>query len=139
MIKRYFSSEEIIKLFSNSQITQTKEIIEQFPYSQIAQTQLYLDYKKLCEKGCKLPNIRDVGFRIFSQNDEDGILLYIFSQVGFTNRVCIDIGFANVQGSNTANLILNWGFSGILIDGNKEGIAQSQHYFNHHPGTKNHI
>lgn len=77
-----------------------------------------------------------MGFRIFSQNDEDGILLYIFSQVGFTNRVCIDIGFASIQGSNTANLILNWGFSGVLIDGNKEGIAQSQHYFNYHPDTK---
>ncbi|MCJ7636553.1 MAG: hypothetical protein MUO21_03605, partial [Nitrososphaeraceae archaeon] len=64
-----------------------------------------------------LPNFQDTGFRVYSQNDEDGLLLYIFSLIGFTNKICLDIAFASPYGANTTNLICNWGFTGLLIEG----------------------
>jgi hypothetical protein len=53
------------------------------------------------------------GFRVFSQNDEDGILLRLFSHIGHTNRYVIEIG-SNCSGSDvgipenlSTNLIVN--------------------------------
>ncbi len=34
----------------------------------------------------RLPGLSEVGFKVLSQTDEDGILLYIFSIIGSTNR-----------------------------------------------------
>lgn len=62
--------------------------------------------------------IGDVSFSIFSESDEDGLLLYIFSKIGFKNKVCVDVGGgASLTGSNTANLFLNHGFSGLVFEG----------------------
>lgn len=70
------------------------------------------------QAGCKLS---DTGFSIFSESDEDGLLLYIFSKIGFTNKVCVDIGGgAGLMGSNTANLFLHHGFSGLIFEGNND-------------------
>ena len=67
----------------------------------------------------KINHIKDTGFSVFSQFDEDGIILSIFAVIGFTNKYCLDIAFANPQGANTTNLFLNWGFNGLLVCGNK--------------------
>lgn len=46
--------------------------------TKIAQLNLYLHYKELTAKGKFLPSLKEVGFRCFSQFEEDGLLLYIF-------------------------------------------------------------
>ena len=63
------------------------------------------------------PSFRDCAMRIYSQTDEDGILLWIFSAIGFTNKLCVDMAFASPFGANTTNLICNWGFHGLLVEG----------------------
>jgi len=63
-----------------------------------------------------LPSFDEIGFRVLSQNDEDGILLYIFSLIGATNKKVVDIGCSSIENSNTANLIINHGWIGLLID-----------------------
>jgi hypothetical protein len=85
--------------------------------SQIAQRQLFFYYQALKSQGLPLPRFYDTGFRVYSQNDEDGLLLYIFSLIGFTNKICVDMAFGSPYGANTTNLICNWGFHGLLVEG----------------------
>lgn len=77
-----------------------------------------------------------VGFNVYSSTYEDGILLYIFSLVGMTNRRCVDIGAGPISGSNVANLIVNHGFTGLLMDGNPESMEVAKQYYLDHPETR---
>lgn len=61
--------------------------------------------------------LRQHEFQIFSQNGEDGILLYIFSQIGTTDRRFIEFGFGDGRECNTANLSIHFGWSGLMMDG----------------------
>lgn len=77
----------------------------------------------------------DVGFSVFSQNNEDGILLHLFSRIGFTSRKSIEIGCnidnttLGVPEGNSVNLILNFGFHGLIIDMEAAHIAGLHHFF----------
>lgn len=84
--------------------------------------------------GC-FPNLKEVGFTCFSQFDEDGLLLYIFALIGFNSKVFIDIGAGDGINSNCANLAMNWGWTGLFIDGNPNSIAQGENYYSKHPNT----
>lgn len=84
--------------------------------SQVAQRQLFFHYQHIKKQGLPLPKFQDTGFRVYSQADEDGLLLYIFSLIGFTNKLCVDMAFGSPHGANTSNLICNWGFYGLLIE-----------------------
>lgn len=103
--------------------------------SQIEQKQIFLHYQYLKNQNYQLPNFNDTGFKVFSQNDEDGLLLYIFALIGIGNRLCLDIAFCGPHGSNTTNLICNWGFHGLLIEGDLEGVNKSKKFFQHHVDT----
>lgn len=61
-------------------------------------------------------------FKIFSQNGEDGILLYIFSRIGMQNHFVVEIGIGNGGECNARNLIENFGWRGCLIDGSQENV-----------------
>lgn len=56
-------------------------------------------------------------FKIYSQFGEDGILLYIFSKIGTTDKTFVEIGAGVGQECNSANLSLNFGWNGVMIDG----------------------
>jgi hypothetical protein len=77
----------------------------------------------------------DVGLSVFSQNNEDGILLYIFSRIGFGTRKSIEIGCnidnttIGVPEGNSINLIVNFDFHGLIIDTDTAAIKQIQHFF----------
>jgi hypothetical protein len=104
-----------------------------FNNSQVQQRQLFFQYQQYKKTPSVLPSFSDTGFRVFSQSDEDGLLLYIFALIGFTNKICIDIAFASPFGSNTTNLICNWGFQGFLIEA--ENMSQTEEYFKRHIDT----
>jgi len=65
--------------------------------------------------------------KLYSQNGEDGILLYLFSQIGTNSKYFIEIG-AGGNTSNTLNLALNFGWEGAFIDGdiNQLNITKKQ-------------
>ena len=44
----------------------------------------------MARRGGPLPAFQDVEFRAYSQNREDGILLYIFILIGMGDRCCVD-------------------------------------------------
>ena len=99
--------------------------------TQVSQRQLFFHYQNLKNQGLPLPRFQDTGFRVYSQTDEDGLLLYIFSIIGFTNKICVDMAFGSPFGANTTNLICNWGFHGLLV----EGTGAPANFFESHKDT----
>src|ERR1700732_3306046 len=57
---------------------------------QATQVLLRLQYRQLARLALPLPDLADVEFRCYSQNGEDGILLYLFSLIGTTNRRVVE-------------------------------------------------
>lgn len=63
------------------------------------------------------------------QNGEEGILLYIFSLIGTTNKKVVEISAGDRTECNAANLIINHGWYGLLIDGNKKLIERGIKFY----------
>lgn len=79
----------------------------------------------------KKVDINSFGFKNYSQYEEDGIILFIFSIIGFTNRRAIEIGCGDCLENNTTNLIFNHMFEALLVDGDRTNISKGKNYFNH--------
>jgi hypothetical protein len=74
-------------------------------------------------------NIRDAGFRVYSQFEEDGIILYVLAMIGFETRRVVEICCGNGKECMAANLIVNHGFEGILLDGDDGNVATARDFF----------
>lgn len=98
------------------------------------QISLGIKYRELKQKS-EILNFDDVEFRNFSQNGEDGILWYIFSIIGTTNKKCVEICAGDGTQCNCSNLIINHGWTGILFDGSEENISKGKIFFRNHPDT----
>jgi hypothetical protein len=68
------------------------------------------------------------GFKVSSQNDEDGILKEIFTRIGVSRRTFVEFGVGNGYENNTCYL-LGSGWSGIWIDGALENHEFHQLHF----------
>jgi hypothetical protein len=101
----------------------------------MAQISLRLQYQELLRRSAPLPDFADVEFRCYSQNAEDGILLYLFSLLGTTTRTSVEIGAGDGIECNTANLIINHGWKGLLIDGNPLQIERGRAFYAGCPDT----
>lgn len=102
---------------------------------QLVQRDLYFRYRDLLASRGEIPSFRDTGFRNYSQSDEDGLLLYLFSIIGFTNRLVLDVAAGAPIGGNTTNLIVNWDFHGLLLEGNDRLVEESTAFYQHHQDT----
>lgn len=94
-----------------------------------SQMALKFIYQGMLKSGATLPCFDEVGFKIFSQADEDGILLYIFSLIGTTNKSCVEICAGDGRECNSANLIINHGWNGLLVDGDVKLIEKGREYY----------
>lgn len=70
--------------------------------------------------------------RKYSQGGQDGIIKAIFDQIGTTNKFCVEFGFNSTSltggtGSNTARLILDEGWKGVLFDSDHENPSINLH------------
>ena len=65
-------------------------------------------------------NINKFGIKIYSQNDEDGIILYILKHIGVKTKKFVEVGVENGIECNTTNLLKNFDWSGVQIEGNKK-------------------
>jgi GAF domain-containing protein len=99
------------------------------PATQITQVHLRLTYQDRVRSGIGLPEFSDVEFRCYSQNGEDGVLLYIFSLLGTTNRRVVEICAGDGIECNAANLIINHGWQGLLLDGDADQIARGRAFY----------
>jgi len=86
---------------------------------------LSLEYRHL---SAPLP-FSDIQFRSYSQNGEDGILLYLFSLIGTTNRLAVEICAGNGIECNTANLIINHGWRALLFDGDPANVESGRRMY----------
>lgn len=109
----------------------TLEAIRRIPQrpDAAAQIQLQLTYRRLIEDGRPLPRFGDVGFTCYSQTDEDGILLLLFAAIGISRKLCVEIGAGDGTECNTANLILNHGWHGLLVDGDKWLVEDGRRFY----------
>lgn len=86
-------------------------------------------YREALERGLPSPTLSEAELRCFSQNGEDGILLYLFSLLGTTNKKVLEICAGNGIECNAANLIINHGWSGLLVDGDERNIAEGRRFY----------
>lgn len=75
------------------------------PVPAVDQKILSVLYKQQYHSKCPPLTFKDVGFRVHSQHEEDGILLFIFSLIGTTNMRSVEICAGDGIECNTANLI----------------------------------
>lgn len=98
-------------------------------HAQIAQVELRLRYQDLARSSAQLPAFGDVEFQCYSQNGEDGILLYIFSLIGTTTRKAVEICAGNGVECNSANLIINHGWQALLFDGDEANVTHARGFY----------
>jgi len=58
------------------------------------------------------------GFKVYSQNEEDGIIQEIFKRIGTTNKFFVEFGVGNGLENNTLYLLIK-GWKGVWIEGSK--------------------
>jgi hypothetical protein len=73
-------------------------------------------------------------FRLWSQNEEDGIILGLLERAGTTTKRFVEIG-SGQSGGNAAMLAYECGWSGLMIDIVPEAIELLRARFAHNPGV----
>lgn len=101
------------------------------------QTQILLSLQYRAWQHIGMPRLRfdEVEFRSFSQHGEDGILLYVFSLIGTTDRRCVEICAGDGVECNTANLVVNHGWTALMIDGDAHKLRFGRAFYARHLNT----
>jgi len=87
---------------------------------------LLLEGRRAAWQVAQMPITTDlarVGFRVFSQNDEDGIVQFLVSHLEIKNRTFVEFGVENYEESNTRFLLMNDNWQGLVMDGSEENVA----------------
>lgn len=71
-------------------------------------------------------DFRRVGFSVFSQWDEDGIIQYLINKIPIENKTFIELGIENYEESNTRFLLLNNHWQGMVLDACEPDIEYVQ-------------
>lgn len=75
-------------------------------------------------------------FSVFSQGDEDGLLLRIFASIGHGSKTVVDLGSGKGRMSNSANLLLHHGWRGWLFDASERRQTLARAFFMSHYETR---
>jgi hypothetical protein len=92
------------------------------------QVQMLNQYRLLKHQN-NLPPFSETGFRVYSQFEEDGLLLYIFAVIGFQSKKVVEMCCGGGVECMATNLIINHGFEGFLFDGNSVNVANANAFF----------
>jgi len=65
-------------------------------------------------------SFRDAGLKVFSNMEEDGIILWLIASLDIEKGVFLDIGSNDCINSNCANLVFNFDWEGAFIDTDKK-------------------
>jgi hypothetical protein len=68
------------------------------------------------------------GQKIYSQNEEDGMILEIFNRIGTTNKTFVEFGAGDGIENNTLALLLN-NWNGLWIDGSSRSINNIKDHY----------
>ena len=83
--------------------------------------------KSLHEKEKK--NLKIHKCKIFSQSDEDGLIMEILSNIGVKSFTFIEIGVQDSIECNSTNLVLNLNWKGAQFEGCKESYEDGKKFF----------
>jgi hypothetical protein len=97
------------------QLDRIEENMKQTSYTMLRSSSRHQTHKSLIR----------YGYKIYSQNDEDGIIREIFNRISVTNRIFIEFGIGNGLENNTLALLFD-GWKGLWIEGSKKSIRQIQ-------------
>lgn len=100
----------------------------------LRQQRLYLHYQDM-QKERALCSIQDTGLRVFSQYEEDGMLLYLFALLDMPNRTFVELGSDDGINSNSANLHYHHRFAGLFIDENVLALDRGAYFYGRHKNT----
>lgn len=106
------------------------------PATKLAIAAIHAEWRARARRGELLPQGLGVGARIFSQFEEDGLLLYLDAVLELEHCTFVDIGAADGINSNCANLALNLGWHGLFIDGDPQAIARGRRFYQEHLDTE---
>lgn len=70
-------------------------------------------------------------FKVSSQNGEDGLLAFIFSEIGVTNRKFVEFGVGDGRECNCANLALWFGWSGLMLESDAAAARLAREHYCH--------
>lgn len=76
-----------------------------------------------------LSNLAEASFDNFTYHGEDGILLYLLSQIKNVPKNFVDIGAGDCIKSNCANLAVHYGWEGLFIEQNDKQLAIGQRFY----------
>lgn len=102
------------------------------PDVQISQRQLFHFYQLHGGQKDKI-SLSGAGYSVFSQFEEDGLILFILAVIGMKTELFIEIGSDDGLNSNCANLALNFGWPGLFIDANQRSVSRGQYFYKRYP------
>ncbi|OGB67585.1 MAG: NADH dehydrogenase [Caldithrix sp. RBG_13_44_9] len=120
---------KILKKITSPLLSKIHSLEQDIEQNRILLAQILI--KELAEKKDPL-RLLDVGFKVFSQWDEDGIIQYLISRVPIENKMFVEFGVEDYHESNTRFLLIHNNWRGLLIDGNPsfiERIKKSELYW----------
>lgn len=103
--------------------------------SEVAQKALVASWRQLAADGVVLP-LDQVGFSRFSEFEEDGMILYLMTLAGTTNRTVVEISSQDGRTCMATNLVVHHRWQGFLFDGDPVFIEDGRRFFARHPATR---
>jgi hypothetical protein len=97
----------------------------------LAETATLLIGKQMSWQVATLPpnlDFRKVGFKVFSQWDEDGIIQYLVNKLPIPNKTFIEFGVENFEESNSRFLMVNDHWRGMVLDASASDIQYIQQH-----------
>jgi hypothetical protein len=99
-----------------------KEVI---PQSSVAASYAEIELAERLKDPVRLERF---GYKVYSQNDEDGILAEIFKRIGATNKKFVEFGVQNGLESN-GHFLLHKGWQGLWLEGSPDYCKQIHNNF----------
>jgi hypothetical protein len=82
-----------------------------------------------------IKNLKDLEFKVFSQNGEDGIIDYLINALNIQKLKFIEIGVGDYTECNTRFLTNNYPFRGLLCDVNSKLKENVKYTYDAHRGS----
>lgn len=86
-------------------------------------------YPALCAPNASKSPINAHEGKLYSQYDEDGILLHIFSTIGVKNRQFVEFGVSDGRENQSAMFALIFGWSGLVMEADQRTYERARSFY----------
>jgi hypothetical protein len=106
---------------------------QRFDKNLILNANSYFSLKR--EKYSNIKDLKELEFKVFSQNGEDGIIDYLIHAINIRKLKFVEIGVGDYTECNTRFLINNYPFRGLLCDINSKLKDNLKNIYDAHRGS----